>query len=144
MDFGGNGLDNYFVTLTPTAASVGTINIEFDNNAGGTFTSSLTVFFDIHKGTLDGQVVQSLSTQFSSDPTAWGRIPPAGAVTIDGVNVFLLGDGTRNGDFWPAGEIHQGPHGVVPGMTPEPSTWTMLVAVGLIVPAYARWRRRRA
>jgi hypothetical protein len=144
VNFLGNGLDNYFVTLTPTAQSIGQINVTFASNAGGTFTSTLNVFFDIHKGSLTGPVVASSETVLTSTPTPWGRIPPPNALTITGVNQFLLGDGTRNGDFWVGGEIHNGPHGVVDsGTLPEPSAWVMIVAAGAMVPAYARWRRRR-
>jgi len=126
VNFMGNGLGNYFVTLTPSVASMGTLTATFSSNAGGTFTSTLDVFFDIHFGSLTGPVVDSSSVALSTAPSPWGRIPPPGAVTIPLVNQFLLGAGNTNGDFWINKEIHQGPHGVVTAASiPEPSTWIM-------------------
>jgi len=144
VDFGGNGLNNYFVTLDPTQTSGGTINIVFDSNDGGTWSSNLVVNFAVHQGALDGNIVFRGSTTLANQGDPWGRIPPPNAMTIPGVNEFLLAPGNRFGDFWSQSEIHTGPHGVITAMTPEPSTWAMLVAVGLIVPAYAGWSRRRS
>jgi hypothetical protein len=43
-------------------------------------------------------------------------------------------------------DTHIDPNGVhvVSSFVPEPSTWAMLVAAGVMVPGYARWRRRRS
>jgi len=145
VNFMSFGLNNYFVTLNPTTASTGTLNLTFNSNAGGTFTSNLDVFFDIRAGSLTGPVVvadQELILTSTAEP--WGRIPPAGAETITGVNQFLQGDGTMNGDFWPGAEIHQGPHGVIPAQTPEPSTWVMGTIAAVAGLTYTGWRRRAA
>jgi hypothetical protein len=155
----GNGLNNYFVTLTPTAASTGMMNITFASTAGGTFTSTLDIFFDVHQGALNGPVVLSSEAVLSNSGAPWERIPPPGAVVIDGVNHNLDGK-DMNQDFWP-GVPNPNPNGqlgivtesnsglsethvVTTATTPEPSTWIMLVTAGLIVPAYARWGRQRA
>src|SRR5271157_3609035 len=149
VNFMGLGLNNYFVTLDPTTGSTGALNITFASNAGGTFASSLDVFFDIHMGSLTGPVVVAdQEIMLSSVPTPWGRIPPPGTVLIPGVNEFLQGDENRNGDFFlgPGVEIHQGPHGVYEaGSTiPEPSSWVLGAIAVVIGMAGAGWRRRRS
>ncbi len=130
-NFNGNGLDNYFVTLSPKAASTGTMDITFASAAGGTFTSTLDLNLDVHKGSLNGKVVDSFTNVvIKGGPTNWGRTAPPGAVTIKGVNLMLDGKDTDQ-DFW-----------LTAKSTPEPSTWFMLLTAGLIVPVYAQWTRR--
>jgi len=149
VDYKGNGLDNYFVTLSPNAPSIGLMDITFASALGGTFASTLSLNLDIHKGSLNGTVVDSLPNILLTNTGAgWGRIPPPGAVVIDGVNHLLNGVDTSQ-DFWPIPpviEVHPGggQHVVTTGSVPEPSTWIMLVTAGMIVPAYGRWARRRA
>jgi len=153
VDFG-LGAGFYFLTLQSARAtggpsSTGSMTIAFDSNSGGTFTSFFDVFFDLRKGALNGPIAQSGDLTLTNTGDTWGRIPPAGALTINGVNQFLLGGSNRNGDFWPGipfQESHpgQGVHAVTNASIPEPSTWVMLLTAGMIVPAYARWRRRRA
>jgi hypothetical protein len=152
VNFAGNGLDNYFVTLQSArpqggTASTGTMDITFASAAGGTFNSSLDVFFDIHKGSLSGAIVASSDTVLTTTGSPWGRIPPPGAMLIPGVNFLLNGTDTSQ-DFWPAGGLHTGPHEVGPALrqppVPEPGTWILYLTAGAIVPAYARFHRRRA
>jgi hypothetical protein len=150
VNFGGNGLANYFVTLTPTVASTGTMDITFASAAGGTFASTLDLNLDIHKGSLNGAVVDSLTNVLLTNTGAgWGRIAPAGAVVINGVNFMLDGTDT-NQDFWPVPPVIEthpggGVHEVTNASVPEPSAWIMLLTAGLIVPAaYARRGLRRA
>jgi hypothetical protein len=99
VNYMGNGLQNYFVTLNQTA-STGSLDITFTSPAGGTFNSTLDLNFDIHAGSLNGNVVGTDQVTLTSSGTPWGRVPQNGAVTIQTVNLNL--DGTDNGeDFWP-------------------------------------------
>jgi len=159
VDFAGNGLDNYFVTLQSARggpATTGSMDITFLSTQGGTFSSFFDVFFDIRKGSLNGTIVLSDElTPLANQGADWGRVPPPGAILINGVNYLLDGTDTDK-DFWPGVPPGGGPAGIVKEVhpnganhwvttsTPEPSTWIMFVTAGLMVPAYARWRRRRA
>jgi hypothetical protein len=143
VNFNNNGLAYYFVTLTPAVASTGTMDITFTSAAGGTFASTLDLNLDIHKGALNGKVVDSLTNvMLTNTGAAWGRTPPPGSVVIAGVNSMLNGKDTSQ-DFWPVPpvtEVHPGggAHVVTDASIPEPSTWIMLLTAGVIVPAYAR------
>jgi len=160
VDFGGAGLDNYFVTLSQSQPSTGTIDITFASPAGGTFSSSLEITFDIRKGSLNGPIIISPTLTLTNSGALWDRIPPPGAVVIDGINHFLNGQNIDN-DFWP-GVAEGGVPGIVVeahpgggqhvvrtalvggGGVPEPSTWVMLAMAGGVVPAYVRSARRRS
>lgn len=150
VNFGGV-VGDYFVTLQSTRggpASTGSMSITFGSPLGGTFTSSLDVFFDIHFGSLTGPIVYSSDLVLTNSGDTWGRTPPIGAELINGINYLLDGKDT-NQDFWPGVPlIESHPNGamhtVTYAMTPEPSTWVMLITAGVLVPAYAGWRRRRA
>jgi hypothetical protein len=149
IDFGGLGLDTYYITLQSARggpATVGSMTITFASDDGGTFSSFFDVFFDIRKGSLDGQIVFSDSLRLTNDDTPWDRDPPPGALLIDQVNHHLNGvDNTQ--DFWPIPPIiEQHPNGAVHAVTiaqtPEPASWLAgltAVAVGL-----GCARRRRA
>jgi len=146
VNFGGFGLDNYFITLQSAPPSTGSMAITFTSLDGGTFTSSLNVLFDIRKGGLTGNIVFSNTDPLllTNPGAAWDRDPPLGAVLINGINRFL--NGTDNGtDFWPLPFTETEPgavHPVRPAMVPEPGSWllgTTAVVIGL---GYSRWRRR--
>jgi len=142
-------LANYFITLTPAATSTGSMNITFASTAGGTFTSQLDLFFDIHMGALNGPVVASEELMLSNSGAAWGRIPPPGSVLINGVNNFLNGNDNSQ-DFFinpPLIEAHPtaGQHQVQEaGTIPEPSAWVMGTIAAVAGLAYTGWRRRAA
>ncbi len=119
----------YYITLDPNAASLGTMVITFlPGDAGGTFSSTLDVNFDIHAGSLTGTVVGMQSLTLSSTDTPWVHTPPPpGAVVINGVNNMLDGSDT-NQDFWPGlvTESHPGGMGVhvaADATTPLPATF---------------------
>ncbi len=144
----GLGLNNYFVTLATSAASTGSITITFNSNAGGTFSSTLDVFFDIRQGSLTGSIVASSEITLTSSGTNWGRNPTANDVAIPNVNEFLLGPNNRNGDFWVNGELHNGPHGVIDAQSqssiPEPSSLVLGATAAIIGLAHILRCRRRA
>lgn len=145
--------DHLFVRLTPGVASGGTMTINDDD----TFHSTLDVHFDVLLGTS-----LASATPIATDQTAtlgatsiWTHVAPPGALKIPGVNFLLDGRDTAQ-DFWPGvtpagvdlGFDETGgnnEHHFVHNTTiPEPSAWIMLATAGVIVPACARWRRRRA
>ncbi|WP_165224015.1 hypothetical protein [Aquisphaera insulae] len=143
VDFGGLGLDNYFVTLQSARggpASLGSMDITFTSLEGGTFTSFFDVFFDIRKGSLDGPIVFSDELTLTNSGADWTRTPPPGAILIDGINHFL--NGTDNAtDFWPVTPfVEQHPsgakHEVTVASVPEPGSLVMgttALVVGLVI-----------
>ncbi len=149
VNFMGLGLDNYFVTLQSAhggPASTGSIAITFLTGTSGTFSSNIDVFFDIHKGSLNGAIVASSDLVLSSANVPWGITPPPGAITIDGVNQFLSGTtGDRSQDFWTGQFTEMHPtgaqHEVTPAdMVPEPAS---LALVGIGALGLGAWTRRR-
>jgi hypothetical protein len=158
LAFGGATPQTAFITLNPTTASTGSMTITFNSAAGGTFTSSLNLFFDIRLGSINAPPVQTdVNLQLTNSGAVWGRVPPTGSVLVNGVNNFL--DGTdHNQDFFlngltsgtggpPLMEFHPGVgvHAVQEsGTVPEPSSWVLLITAGLMGSAYARWARRRS
>jgi PEP-CTERM motif len=156
VNFMGLGLNNYFITLDPNAASTGTMTITWNaSGLGGTLSSSINVDFDIRIGSLNGTVVNPGGTTLTltSSGTAWSDLPPAGALQIRDVNRFLSGvanDPTQ--DFWvnpgPIVEMH--PNGathsaIEAGSTivPEPSSIVML-SLGVLGVGTVAWRRRES
>lgn len=145
---GGLGpLGFYFITTQSQdgdgPASTGAITITFATPAGGTFTSSLDVFFDIHFGALNGPVVSQQNLMLSNPGDSWGRIPPPGALLINGVNSLLNGN-NHNEDFFvtpPLIEM-EGPnqHVVQEAMVPEPATFGLLALVSVAVLGRRRLR----
>jgi hypothetical protein len=116
----------------PGPASIGEMDIHFANDLGGTFDSFFDVFFDVRVGALNGPIQISDQLRLSSQGTPWDRVPPPGALVIQGVNLNLNGNDNA-ADFWPGpiNESHPSGamHNVVPA-TPEPATFG--VAAGLV------------
>jgi len=123
VSFMGSPVENFFVTLDPSQASTGAMNITFASANGGTFTSSLDLFFDIRAGSLNGPIiggVQNVMLQNSGE--AWSTTAPPGAVLINGVDNLLNGVDTAN-DFWPGNNFSQGPPtGGLPMDLTDPAT----------------------
>jgi hypothetical protein len=155
VNFGGLGLDNYFVTLQsarPTGGppSAGSMTITFDGTGlAGTFTSSIDVFFDILKGSINGPIVFSSDLVLSSSGTAWNDLAPPGAEKIPNVNLFLSGvPGDPTQDFWPVTPFQEThPNGAqhsvtTSGDTPEPAS-VVLLFIGAIGIGLSACRRRK-
>jgi hypothetical protein len=144
-----NGQAAYaYVTLDPIQPSGSTMTIGFYDGNNGFFNSVLYINIDIHLGSLTGPVADpgGMELMLSQNGASWSGTSPGGTPLIDGVNFNLPG---TPGDFFPTTFMESGggpsPHHVVaPASLPEPSTWIMLAAAGLIVPVYTRWGRRRA
>jgi hypothetical protein len=127
------------------------MTITFNTNNGGTFTSFLdmAVSFWVGPDLAHKTLLQSTTLTLNNTGATWVHSPPPpGSQLIKRINDLLDGTDT-NQDFWPGAsftEVHPGggQHQVDPALTPEPSTWVMYLTAGLMIPAYARWRRRRA
>ncbi|WP_165252205.1 hypothetical protein [Paludisphaera soli] len=148
VNFGGFGLDTYYITLQSARggpATLGSMDITFTSLEGGTFSSFFDVFFDIRIGALDGAIVLSDSLRLTSTDVPWDREPPPGAVVIEGINRFL--NGQDNGaDFWPItpfDEVHPNGavHRVLTAAIPEPGSWLMGATAVLMGLGYVRRRR---
>jgi len=128
---------------------------------GGTFSSSLPVVVDLIFTKVGGNpfnssdVLAHQTEDLSNDPLmatgVWSHTPRA-----DDPHPFLPAPFSEAGHFYPGvdpttlgkvltpEEARLAAHGVLPGQTPEPGTWIMAFAAGLIVPGYVRWHRGRA
>ena len=166
VDFGGNGLDNYFFTLQSARGgpdSLGSMSITLTSlddgtaaNPEGTFSSFIDVFFDIRKGSLNGAIVVSSDLVLVNPGTLWDATNPPGAVIITG----LVGDQNADShtgkasnqmDFFPFGPFAETfPNGGVLAFqeasattppVPEPGT-SLLFGTGLLAVA-RRWKRKR-
>jgi hypothetical protein len=152
FDLGG-GTDFHFVTLQslrggPLSLGLMTVTFGPEGTPHGTFDSTLSVFFDIRVGALDGPIVFSGSKTISAFNVPWTHFAPPGAVLIPGIN-FLLNGQDQSNDFFPIGLVmHINPdgsmHTVEVAGVPEPTTIS-LFAVGIAgVVASVRKRRRQA
>lgn len=137
---------NYYITLNPTVASTGTMTINFANPTpgpppppqpiGGTFSSTLTVNYELHYGALNGTVVTTGSAVLTSSGTVeWSHYPLPNQVQITNVNAFLNTTDHAN-DFFLVGPLTEKEAGalhvvVEAGTIPEPSS-IVSGAIGLI------------
>jgi hypothetical protein len=164
VNFGGAGLDNYFVTLQSTRGgsnSIGSISLTWNaNGLSGTFSSAIDVFFDIRKGSLAGPIITSMDAVLTSSGTTWSDIPPPGSLLIVGANRFLSGiSGDPTQDFWPTGipdpnnplpgvmeakpaigAVHTAFDTTITTTIPEPASIVML-SLGLVGTGSVVWRR---
>jgi MYXO-CTERM domain-containing protein len=149
VNYNGNGLDTYYLTLDPNKASTGTQTITWGpSGLSGTFSTTLDLNLVIRKGGLNGKVVDSTNITLKGGDS-WSDIAPKDAITITGVNQFLSGTkGDPTQDFWPSPPLQQ----MQPGggfkdklqdanPSPEPSG-LVLGALGLVgVGGFSRRRR---
>jgi hypothetical protein len=123
------------------------------STAGGTFTSSLAVYYEaqfqpVGGGTGPAPVFGMVAL---TGAATWAPVPPPGAIIVPGP----FGDQNANlHSGLPSGEVDffvvlctltgaDCAH-IVTTAVPEPSTWIMLLTAGTIVPIYAKRVRRRA
>jgi hypothetical protein len=164
VNFAGNGLDNYFVTLQSARGgpdSVGGMTITLGAlddgtaaNPEGTFSSFFDVFFDIRKSSLAGPIVFSSDLVLTNSGPSWDATNPTGAFIVTG----LVGNQNANlhtnklstqMDFFPVGTFSSFfPNGAVfttqqaSAAVPEPATMS-LALIGLGFAGIAGVRRRR-
>lgn len=128
---------NLSVTLDPAnlANDVGTMSFLTvgptvpGTEIGGTITDTLTVYYLVSIG---GTPVGTGVEHFTSSGT-WEAFLPAGQNEVTDFKIII------DTHVDPSGSIHV----VSSFMVPEPSTWIMLAAAGLIVPTYVVRRGRR-
>jgi hypothetical protein len=148
----GTGTDFLFVTLQSARggpASLGLLTINFgpEGSPHGTFDSTLSVFFDVRVGSLNGDIIFSGMKTLTALGVPWSHFPPPDAVLIPGVNFMLNGQNQLN-DFFPIGSVmHQNPdgsmHTVETATVPEPTTLGLLAA-GIAGVAARIYRRRKS
>jgi hypothetical protein len=138
-------------TLLGQTERTGSISILLTDPGGGTFTSTLPIDAQIIFTPVNPGEPQIPSMSFSDTFTT----------AFPGIWSTVGRDDNANNSRFPAGGFFPGAdsepghakvltqegsllaqHGVLPAQTPEPSTWIMYITAGLMVPAYARWRRR--
>jgi hypothetical protein len=148
---------NYYITLNPTAASTGTMTINFANPTpgappptqpiGGTFSSTLNLNFDLRYGSLTGTIVSTSSVMLTSTGTdSWSHYPTTGQVLVTNVNSVLNTTDHSNDFFLASPFLEKLPGGFIDvGTTsvPEPSS-IVTGGLGLIcgVVLIGRWRKR--
>lgn len=152
VNFGGNGIDNYFITLQSARGgpdSIGSMTITLsaldDGTAAfpeGTYSSFFDIFLDIRKSSLSGPIVFSSDLVYTNSGATWDANNPSGAVIVTG----LVGDQNADVhtnkaagqmDFFPSGIFYSyvAPNGAVvtlneasatPSTVPEPASLTLL------------------
>lgn len=121
----------------------GPVEIEvFSYAPGNTGTFSTQMLSMDMTGTVGGHSVAITLDNNLGNSTGQTTITPIGGGLYD-INSFFDVFTELSLDGGTAQPQSGGPS-VVILTSPEPSTWAMLIAAGLIVPAYARWGRRRA
>jgi hypothetical protein len=138
-------------TLLNFTQSTGSMAITNVDNLGGTFTSTLPVAAELIFTPIGGgsPITSTFSDTFTPVvPGIWSAVargddPHNSAFPAGG---FFPGvdSESEHGKVLTQEQAMLAAHGVLPGQIPEPSAWIMYFTAGLIVPAYAQWRRRRA
>lgn len=126
-DFG-LGVDFYFITLQAARggpASVGTMAMTLDGSlTGGTFSSSIDVFFDVRKGGLAGAIAFSSDLVLSNSLATWSSL--ATGLLVDGLHPDLNVNHHTNLiagqlDFFSGALIEDHPEGAHHDVTPVQS-----------------------
>jgi hypothetical protein len=164
VNVGGSFFD-VFVTLNPAdlALDTGTLSVA-GTTAGGTFSSSLNVFFDAHFQPLGGGTpFDVLSSALLSNTGAfWSSTPSAGEVIVNGPDNGSAADQSANlhsgligcpnvtggngceVDFFVTGQVHEtntGESHVVMEATPEPRMLLLLVPAVIALGLKRKLRR---
>jgi hypothetical protein len=165
INIGGSFFD-VFVALDPAhlANDTGSMTISGNLN-GGTFTSTLNVFFTANfvPVTTGNPFTVSSSTSLVNTGTSWGPRPLSVGLLVtcadddsaadqgcnhhtglasnevDFYTVVANVDGTPTG----SSTVHNGPHGVTDTQVPEPAT-SPLIGAALVVLVGFAWRNRRS
>jgi hypothetical protein len=134
-----------FLTLQSThggPASTAELDIDFTNH---TFSSSLTNYWDLRYGGVDGSIINNGSCILTTSGNIWSNAPgpsydPGAIPEIGGVNYLLNGTDITE-DFWPMDWVtYAMPNGWEHTVgVPEPGSVSLLCAGGLL----ALWQMRR-
>jgi hypothetical protein len=155
LSIGGGPVGYYYVTLQslrggPTSGGTMTISFGPEGDPHGTWNSTMSLYFDIRYGSLNGPIV-AIMTDTISTSSQWRHESTPDALRISGVNYLLNGTDIYQ-DFWPGApgpgipgtscETHQTyrfvengtivTHEVVTTCVPEPSTY--IAGVLLLLP----------
>ena len=137
---------HYFITLQSDRggpASTGSLSITFVQPDQGNFASSMDVFFDVRRGSLNGPIVASQDIVLSNNGKAWKTTDPSfSGLLLPGVN-FMLDGSDSNEDFWPTGELvlhdpSTANLAIVPTAVPEPWQGGVVGSIALIGLALSR------
>jgi len=159
-------LDNYFITLQtartvaqggPGPASTGQMTISMNStDTGGTFSSFFDVFFDIHQGSLTGNIVGSGDLVLSNSGASWSTTPIPGSVIVKGTDEDPIPDAQDQAanlhtnltatefDFFPGMVTEMHPNGArhIVSPVPEPSYFVLLSGLIGGIGLLAKKRRR--
>ena len=127
-----------FLTLSNVVQPIGSINIAFLNQTGGTFSGVVPFNFDVRSGDLNGSILFSSSGSFTWTNATWGEAA-GGNFTIDGVNHFLKAAGNDDQDFF-AGSAPQ--IEVVPEPALGMTTGLSILGIAMISLKKRFWRKK--
>jgi hypothetical protein len=136
--------DTFYFTQSSTQASLGTMDIHFASMDGGTFDSTLNIYFDIWTGGFgENLFFQNYNKTLTMTGAAWQRTN-TGGIPIEGINLNLNGSNSSN-DFWLSGPaFHDSGDGFTHVVSvPEPESWAMLIAGFGLVGAVMRRKAAR-
>jgi hypothetical protein len=142
VSFGGGPLGYYYVTLQSARGGTATIDTGSmyfaPDNASGTFTDLMDVYFDVRYASLTGPIVLSTDCLMDNTGAEWTHLGSYDPV-IEHVNYLL--DGTQQEDFWTPYVVHIDPVGNI-HIVPEPSGLALL-CLGVLCLAIKTRRGRK-
>jgi hypothetical protein len=124
----GAGPGYYYLTLDPNYTSTADGMMYFNpDDLGGTFSSSVSVYYDLRYLSLDGLIVFGGNAILTNSGAFWDHTS-ASAPVITGVNYLLNGTDTSE-DFWPGMITYTNGFGDV-HIVPEPSVCSLAACLG--------------